>query len=600
MTWDEQSLARWRPDLHRMALRLAGNAADADDLTQEVCLRALRHPPDDRAGMDAWPWLRRCLLNAYLNNERDAERRQRRHRDSGAPLASSPVDDDAETLHAALGDLAPDERALLWRAHACGHSQADLARACGVSQQAMSKRILRCAERLRTALARRGVTCGVATVPLLLDLHGPPPALPGLPPVQATVWPGAAAAVVGLVAATAVAWAVWPDTVAGPVITRHAEDGCYGIRRATGFGVHDRARHQSVIAWPGPGMAIQVRACDHATGTWSPVVTVSPGSDDRGPGAAPHLIQAGDGHLLALVSDDRGVAVHRSPAPGVIAGAWTRRHLAIGPVRGLHPIVDGSRIVLLASRWSGGALVWDALASADQGVTWSAPHQALSAGRRHHPEAPHVLVTGSAVRAGTALVAWELHQRIDHPGTSGRSAHVAQLDLGRLAWTSWDGVDRGSHLDGTLQAAAAVWTTPTGSQPGLGQATIPSHAADGTPLLSICTHQRAIRILRREAGTWQPHSTPVHGGHFMDYQRGPDGRWLLLARGEVWASPDGATAWTRICAAPATDGLARTSAFVDDAHPDALWMACGFAVDTRRTDRSGTWPVWTYGVPATR
>jgi RNA polymerase sigma-70 factor, ECF subfamily len=74
-----------RPFLWSLAYRLTGCAADADDVVQEVFVRALERPPADTTR--AWrPWLVRVLLNLG----RDLLRRRRRRGYVG-PWLPSPI-----------------------------------------------------------------------------------------------------------------------------------------------------------------------------------------------------------------------------------------------------------------------------------------------------------------------------------------------------------------------------------------------------------------------------------------------------------------------------------------------------------------------------
>ena len=64
--------------LYRVALRLAGNAADAEDLVQETMLRAYRAWDRFQLGTNAKGWLLTILRNAFINEYR----RRTRHPES--------------------------------------------------------------------------------------------------------------------------------------------------------------------------------------------------------------------------------------------------------------------------------------------------------------------------------------------------------------------------------------------------------------------------------------------------------------------------------------------------------------------------------------
>src|SRR5882724_9666547 len=56
--------------LYRVALRLTGNAADADDLVQETMLKAYRAWDQYEKGTNAKAWMLTILRNAFINKYR--------------------------------------------------------------------------------------------------------------------------------------------------------------------------------------------------------------------------------------------------------------------------------------------------------------------------------------------------------------------------------------------------------------------------------------------------------------------------------------------------------------------------------------------------
>jgi RNA polymerase sigma-70 factor (ECF subfamily) len=61
--------------LYRVALRLSGNAADADDLVQETMLKAYRAWDQYQRGTNAKGWLLTILRHAFINEYRRRTRR---------------------------------------------------------------------------------------------------------------------------------------------------------------------------------------------------------------------------------------------------------------------------------------------------------------------------------------------------------------------------------------------------------------------------------------------------------------------------------------------------------------------------------------------
>src|SRR2546426_10178703 len=83
--------------LYRVALRLTGNAADADDLVQETMLKAYRAWEQYEKGTNAKGWLLTILRNAFINEYR----RRTRHPEN--------VDLDAIEPYSVFGDVQDDD-----------------------------------------------------------------------------------------------------------------------------------------------------------------------------------------------------------------------------------------------------------------------------------------------------------------------------------------------------------------------------------------------------------------------------------------------------------------------------------------------------------
>ena len=95
--------------LYRYAYRLAGNAADAEDLTQETFGKAIARLGQLREPARAKSWLFRILRNAYLHRIRDERRRKIVPLDSVGDVAEAGPETlpeiDAATLQEALSEL---------------------------------------------------------------------------------------------------------------------------------------------------------------------------------------------------------------------------------------------------------------------------------------------------------------------------------------------------------------------------------------------------------------------------------------------------------------------------------------------------------------
>ena len=149
--------------LYRAALRLTRRRHDAEDLVQEVCVRACGRLGELAEIDHPRAWLMRILYRLFI----DAERRRRR---APVPLGAAACHDgewpsdaagpereaDACRMHervvAVWDELEPEQRALL-SLHAEGHDFEELAAIFGINRNALSARLHRARQRLAKLLA---------------------------------------------------------------------------------------------------------------------------------------------------------------------------------------------------------------------------------------------------------------------------------------------------------------------------------------------------------------------------------------------------------------------------------------------------------------
>lgn len=150
--------------LARLAYRLTGNRADAEDLVQETYVRALRSLPGFTPGsVDAW--LRRIATNLFL----DSARRRARIRfdlftdgaEDRVPASHDGPERSFEWAHLdrdvaeALAALSPDYRAAVVLCDLEGFSYEEVAATLGLKLGTVRSRIHRGRTHLRQALAHR-------------------------------------------------------------------------------------------------------------------------------------------------------------------------------------------------------------------------------------------------------------------------------------------------------------------------------------------------------------------------------------------------------------------------------------------------------------
>jgi RNA polymerase sigma-70 factor (ECF subfamily) len=167
-SWDE-IVDQHSERVYRLAYRLTGNAADAEDLTQDVFVRVFRslstYTPGTFEG-----WLHRVTTNLFLDGARrrqrirfDAlsdERAERLRSVVAAPheeYADRTFDADVEL---ALGQLPPDFRAAVVLCDIEGLTYEEIADIMGAKLGTVRSRIHRGRAMLRTSLAHRAPAPG--------------------------------------------------------------------------------------------------------------------------------------------------------------------------------------------------------------------------------------------------------------------------------------------------------------------------------------------------------------------------------------------------------------------------------------------------------
>ncbi|MFF0815421.1 RNA polymerase sigma factor SigE [Rhodococcus sp. NPDC003318] len=158
-SWDE--LVREHGDrVYRLAYRLAGNAQDAEDLTQDTFIRVFRSLSNYQAGTFEG-WLHRITTNLFL----DMVRRRNRIRMEALPedyeRVPSPTPNPEQVFHdarldpdlqAALDSLAPEFRAAVVLCDVEGLSYEEIGATLGVKLGTVRSRIHRGRQALRDHL----------------------------------------------------------------------------------------------------------------------------------------------------------------------------------------------------------------------------------------------------------------------------------------------------------------------------------------------------------------------------------------------------------------------------------------------------------------
>jgi RNA polymerase sigma factor (sigma-70 family) len=139
------------PMLYRTAYLMLGNAADAEDVLQNVFLKLLSGEPGPAKNPGGYFY--RAAVNISLNVIRS---RKRLEYTDNAERFETPVDnssDSAEQLHArltaAIAELKPEDAQVLVLRYLHDHTDAEIAKLLGESRGTVAMRLFRARRRLR-------------------------------------------------------------------------------------------------------------------------------------------------------------------------------------------------------------------------------------------------------------------------------------------------------------------------------------------------------------------------------------------------------------------------------------------------------------------
>ena len=167
---------RFERRVYMLALYYTRDPSDAEDLAQEVWLKAYRALPAFRGEASFYTWLRQIMANTFLNHRRGQELRQRDHATTleaeTAEVAASDLNGDfkgqahaieelydqrilVERVFQALGELTPQQRLIFLLKHREGMTYEEIAKIFGCSAGTVKKALFRAVTKLRQQL---GVT----------------------------------------------------------------------------------------------------------------------------------------------------------------------------------------------------------------------------------------------------------------------------------------------------------------------------------------------------------------------------------------------------------------------------------------------------------
>jgi RNA polymerase sigma-70 factor (ECF subfamily) len=158
--------------VYLLALHYCRDAQDAEDLSQEVWLKAFKALGGFRGESSFYTWLRQIIVNSFLNHRRNAARRwtdessaldieQLDAMDEASGWQGARARDAEGDMHArlllqkvfeALGELTPQQRLIFLLKHREGLTYEEISKAFGCSTGTVKKALFRAVCKLRQRL----------------------------------------------------------------------------------------------------------------------------------------------------------------------------------------------------------------------------------------------------------------------------------------------------------------------------------------------------------------------------------------------------------------------------------------------------------------
>ena len=177
----ERDALPYLDQLYGAALRMARNAADAEDVVQEAYAKAFASFHQFKPGTNLKAWLYRILTNTYINSYRKKQRQPQegfgediedwqlaaaeKHTSTGLRSAEMDALDRMpdSVVTDAMGQLAPDFRMAVYLADVEGFSYKEIAEIMGTPIGTVMSRLNRGRTQLRKLLADHAASLGIGT-----------------------------------------------------------------------------------------------------------------------------------------------------------------------------------------------------------------------------------------------------------------------------------------------------------------------------------------------------------------------------------------------------------------------------------------------------
>jgi RNA polymerase sigma-70 factor (ECF subfamily) len=151
----EQLFRQFQHAVWTLALRLTDQRADAEEVTQDAFLKALKGLPNYRGDAPFGMWLRQITINEALMRRRAFKPVSELNDDLPHAMHGQPCGNQLD-LARSLGALPQPTRGVMWLYYVEGYTHPEIAHAYGQSVSFSKSQVARGAARLREQLGTRG------------------------------------------------------------------------------------------------------------------------------------------------------------------------------------------------------------------------------------------------------------------------------------------------------------------------------------------------------------------------------------------------------------------------------------------------------------
>ena len=142
---------RYQKVMYTVALRMLGNAEDAQDATQDAFVKAYMRLATFDSSYRFYSWMYRILVNECLNVNRDRRPQEPLDADaagSGTPFDNALAAERRDQINVALLQLSPEYRTVVVLRHFAGQSYGEIAEALSIPEKTVKSRLYSARQRL--------------------------------------------------------------------------------------------------------------------------------------------------------------------------------------------------------------------------------------------------------------------------------------------------------------------------------------------------------------------------------------------------------------------------------------------------------------------